>query len=396
MAQRSGPWVTLREPATYAANLMLYPVDVTFEMGKNANCIMLYFDVSNGTPGYISAFAQHSPDGGKNWYNLSKPFESPKLFGSVPVSSVNCCPSIELAGINLPPNELIKVWFLCEQGAGVVSLGIKALAYDSGTKPLNGPEPDFLTRVAQRRDPRYDYVYKFGDNPDVDTGTTPEDIWTFGGDYVYSTSADIDTISSSDATDVGQPIVVIGQTLDYTEITQVVVTNGQNKVTLPTPLYRCYRMLNVSSQDLAGTLYAYVDGAITAGVPNDPATVRAVIDNGDNQTQMAIYTIPKNMTAYAIGGDVTFSRAVTAGASGQFIIRVRNPGTVFRVLKRLALLSTGTSTWELQAPVPLGPLPAGTDVALTVEAVSANNTGCSGSFTLLLERSIEAFGGLQI
>ena len=197
----------------------------------------------------------------------------------------------------------------------------------------------------------------------------------------------------SSALDVGQAIVVIGQTLDHTEVSQVVITNGQNKVTLETPLYRLYRMINVSSTDITGTLYGYVDGTITGGVPDDQTTVRAVIDNGDNQTQMAIYTVPKDTIGYVIGADVTFSRAVSAGAVGQFIFRIRTPGTVFRVLKRLALLSTGSSTWALQPPIPLGPLPAGTDMTLTVEAVSANNTGCSGSFTLLLERSIPANGG---
>ena len=118
MAQRSGPWIELRAPATYDANLTFYQVDTDVQMGAQANCMMLYFEVESGSPGYLSAFVQHSPDGGANWYNLSKPYESPKLFGSVPVAASDCCASIELAGLNLAPNELVRIWFMAEQGAG--------------------------------------------------------------------------------------------------------------------------------------------------------------------------------------------------------------------------------------------------------------------------------------
>ena len=388
MAQRSGPFVELRAPATYAANLTFYQVDVDVEMGNNANCMMLYFTASCGSPGYICSYFQHSPDGGNTWYNFSKPYESPKMFGSIPVETPNCCASMELAGLNLMPGEKVRVWFMCESGAGVVSLGIKALVFESGIKPINGPEPDFWTRVAQGRDPRYTFQYKFGDNPDIDTGTLPEDVWTFGGAYNYSTTADIDTFSSSSALDTGQALVFVGQTADYTEVIQTGVTNGQNKVTLTTPLRRLYRIFNISSQDIAGTVYAYVDGAITGGVPDDPTTVRAVVDDGDNQTQMAIYTVPKGYTGYLISADITFSREITAGASARFVFRVRNPGTVFRVLSRAALLSSGTSVWNFDPRIPLGPLPAGTDMDLRCESVSANNTGCSGNYILLLERTL--------
>ena len=52
----------------------------------------------------------------------------------------------------------------------------------------------------------HSYVGKFGENPDVDTGTTPEDVWEGGGAYTYDAdaSAPIQYLSSSDAGDTGQ------------------------------------------------------------------------------------------------------------------------------------------------------------------------------------------------
>jgi hypothetical protein len=245
---------------------------------------------------------------------------------------------------------------------------------------------EFLLRVARGLEPRFSFVEKFGENPDVDTGAA-EDVWGYGGEYTYSTTADIDTISSSDVTDT-QNIVVIGQTADYTELEQTATLDGQNKVVLATPLRRVYRMYNDGSTDIAGTVYCYVDDTVTGGVPDTANKVRAVIVNGDNQTEMCIWTVPKGKRAFFLGGYVSISRAVSSGAA-TFTWKLRLPGKVFRVQSRIACMVTGRSAWDYPYPIPVGPLPEGTDIAITAEDVTANNTGCSGGFTILLEKTDE-------
>lgn len=385
MSIRSGPWIEIRAAATYADINTWYQVDTDLTMGPAANCLRLYVSATVAAPGALCFYVQHSPDGGTTWYDYCKPSEPCKLWGSLLYDAVGT-KSIELDGLNLPPGEQVRVFFHATSAANSCVLGIKALVFESGIKPLNGPGPDFYTRVAQGLDPRYSSVYKFGDNPDIDTASTPEDVWNFGGAYTYSTTADIDTLSSSSAADTGQTIVVIGQTADYTEVTQAIVTNGQSKVTLTTPLWRVYRLFNVSGAALAGTLYCYVDGATTGGVPNVASTVRAIIDDGDNQTMMALYTVPRYYTGWLVQAALSFSREAISTVSLVYSFAIRNPGGVFRVQNRGELSNGGTSARDFRPATPLGPLPSGTDIRLRVESVTANDVGAAGNFIVLLQR----------
>ena len=118
-------------------------------------------------------------------------------------------------------------------------------------------------------------------------------------------TAPIQHISSSDAGDVGQTIAITGLNIDGDEIVQDAETNGQNNVILETPLWRVYRMQNTSDkgEDLAGILYCHTDASPTAGVPL-AANVRAIINDGNNQTLMAIYTVPKGKVGFLWRGEV--------------------------------------------------------------------------------------------
>ena len=62
---------------------------------------------------------------------------------------------------------------------------------------------DFYLEVAKGKIQQHTYVNKFGENHDIDTGTTPEDIWSAGGVYVPPTANRIHQIKSSSANDAG-------------------------------------------------------------------------------------------------------------------------------------------------------------------------------------------------
>jgi len=239
--------------------------------------------------------------------------------------------------------------------------------------------PNLTLAVNMGQVPGYSFVDKFGENPDIDTGTTPEDIWEFGGEYIYDAdgTAPIISLVSDSAADT-MDIDVQGLDIDGNLVSQIITLNGTTRVALTTPLWRVFRMGNVGRTDIDGTVYCYVG---TGGTPG-ASDVRAIIDNGNNQTLMALYTIPKNTVGYLFRGELGGSRAAFAGAI-QCAYYSRRFGKVFRVKKRVDVTNQGASVYIDKRTAP-DIVPALTDIKLTVEAVSANNTGVFGTFDILL------------
>lgn len=148
------------------------------------------------------------------------------------------------------------------------------------------------------------FIHKFGQAPDFDVLDGFVTVWDGARDdegyesmeYIYSTSADIDTLSSDDGGNT-QDIEVQGLDVNYDVVVQTKTLNGLNKVVLDTPLIRVFRLKNVNSTDISGHVFVSVDGTLTDGTPTS-TNVRAVISGDNNQTLMAVYTIPAGKTGY--------------------------------------------------------------------------------------------------
>ena len=195
------------------------------------------------------------------------------------------------------------------------------------------------------------FVHKFGNAHDFDTSDGWVTIYDGADDadinqmkYQYSTSADIDSISSGSAADT-QDLEIQGLDINYNLVNQTVTLSGQTRVPLTTNLFRVFRMKNVNSVDNIGHVYCYVNGAITSGRPNDSTTVRAVIQPENNQTLMAVYTVPAGKTAY-----MRKWYASTSGAkkTSNYIVelRARPIGGVFQIKHIQSLSDTATSVIE--------------------------------------------------
>ena len=148
------------------------------------------------------------------------------------------------------------------------------------------------------------FIHKYGRSPDFDNTDGDVSIWDGADDggtnemqYNYSTSAIIDSIVSSNAGDT-QDIEVQGLDTNYALVTQTITITGQTRKALDTSLIRVFRLVNVGSTDVAGNVYCYENTALTAGVPTDTTKIRAMIVDGNNQTGMAIYTVPAGKTGY--------------------------------------------------------------------------------------------------
>jgi hypothetical protein len=240
---------------------------------------------------------------------------------------------------------------------------------------------EFRLNMSMGMYPGYGNIAKFGENPDVDSLTAPEDIWEAGGLYTYDAdgTAPIVSVISDDDADIGQPLEVDGLDIDGYFVRQYPVMNGTTRVALDTPLWRVYRMINrgVVGEEFAGTVYCYVG---TGGVPA-AGDIRAMIDDGHNQTLMCIYTVPRGKVAFIYRGEVGISRGVSAGEA-RCAYYARSFGRVFTIAKRINVSNSGSSLYVDERTFPDW-VPALTDIRLTVESVSANDLGVWGTFDLL-------------
>lgn len=235
-------------------------------------------------------------------------------------------------------------------------------------------------------------VHKFGDATDIDIGDDNVVIWDgscdfLSGpkivDYTFSASADITRITSSDdgdATDV--EIQGLDSNWDY--CSQIVTLTGQTDAILSTPLIRVTRMINVGSSDISGTVYLRTEGStVTSGTPDDTTSVRAIIKNGDNQTAMAIYSVPRGHRMFVVHGWSTLSRKNNGIA--RVTISRRSFGGVFRVIHRISLNSSGTSTDHRIYTIPI--VIEEKEDLIYKASVEGNNTGVAAGFHALIMKN---------
>ena len=243
---------------------------------------------------------------------------------------------------------------------------------------------DYYLEVARGYVPNAITVHKFGEGDGIDTADGIVDIWDGTSDlvaspiktYTWSTTADIDTISSSNDSDT-MDVEIQGLDENWDLVLQTVTVDGQTKVTLPTPLIRVFRMKNVGTTNILGNLFCYVDTAIVGGIPTDGSKVRAIIRDGHNQTQMALYSVPRGYSLFIKLGWSTIAGKNTTANIGIFI-KVRSFGSVFRELHTTALLSAGNSVSTRPYEIPLK-LEEKTDIIYSC-GVTQNDTAVSSGF----------------
>lgn len=229
------------------------------------------------------------------------------------------------------------------------------------------------------------YVHVFGLAIDFDTGDNAVNVWDGADDslfsgsppmtYTFSSTADIDTISSSDAGDTVD-IEIKGLDTNWEEVTQTVTLSGQTDVSLTTALIRVFSMENVGATDLAGNVYLRTNGsAQTAGVPDTANTVRALIKASNNRTLMAIYTIPAGKTGYMRSG---YAHTAGANRESNYIIslKTKNFGSVFAVRHVAAVDDDGTSAYQHHFIEP-AEFAEKTDIMVTAQVTKAATAAAS-------------------
>jgi uncharacterized membrane protein YedE/YeeE len=183
--------------------------------------------------------------------------------------------------------------------------------------------------------------------------------------------------SSTDDAALGtgaRTVFVYGLDENYREITEVVTLDGQTEVLSTQSFLRVSRAFVItagSGNTAAGDIYVGT-GTVTAGVP---ATVYAVITLGENQTTMAVWTVPAKHTLYVHRGFFSAaSNNVSQYILGKFMFRPQ--GGVFR---NAADVTVNSAAIPYDFEIPLA-LPEKTDIEARAIAVSGTNFFVTSSF----------------
>jgi hypothetical protein len=216
------------------------------------------------------------------------------------------------------------------------------------------------------------FISKFGQNEDVDTGAF-EDIWDGGGTYNYPAddTAPITHIYSTDASDT-EPIEVQGLDIDGNQVTQTKTLTGTTVVALDTALWRVFRMKNQGTSNLVGITHASDSGKVVS---------YSQIINGNNQTLMALYTIPTGKTGYLVAGSASLV-GLTRAYSVDGHMYMRPFGGVFQLKHTFGLSSDGSSTFQHFYKIPL-PMSEKTDIRVSAIS-SASNGVVNATFDIVL------------
>ena len=228
-------------------------------------------------------------------------------------------------------------------------------------------EHDPLT-IAKGESKGYSFIHKFGANFDIDTASDPESVWTGGGLYPWSSLSTAQTIYciSTSSSDTGT-LEIQGLDADYNVQTETVTLTGTTAVTTAKTFLRIYRMFYTHTSDNIGTL--------TARVTSGTGTVVAQIDEGYNQTLMAVYTIPAGYTGYFLCTDCT----INALRDLMLMFYIRPPQGNFRI----AHLAEVRGFYRYDFPIPLR-ITEKSDLDIRVDQVNFSNSRATANFDLIL------------
>lgn len=238
--------------------------------------------------------------------------------------------------------------------------------YDLRSISQVGTTEPFELQVARGQIPGHSIIHKFGANFDIDTGSTPESVWTGGGLYPWSafSSADFLWLQSSDGDDQGQ-VDIQGLDASYHLLTETVQLSSEGAIDTQNKFIRVFRM--TYSDENAGD--------ITARIGSDTGTIVAKIDAGFAQTLMAVYTVPAGYSAFLLKGDLT----INAFRDVQLKFFIRRFGSAFRIAHMAEV--RGAYTYDFPFPQKI---PEKSDLDIRIDDVNLNNSRATANFDLML------------
>ena len=246
---------------------------------------------------------------------------------------------------------------------------------------------DFALEVVKGNVPGHSFINKFGRNPDIDTGSDPEDVWDVGGIWVAPTTARIHDIASTSASDTSagtgvRTVQIYGLTdWDTKEVNETVTMNGTTNVPTANSYVIIHRMI-ARTAGSGGTNA----GDITATAQTD-ATVTAQITTGIGQTLMAIYGFPSVQTLFTANYYISWGRSGGAANEASNVVYVKENAdqsdSLFVARHFTGVFGSGNTFVNHPFPV-YPPISGPAIIKIQTVEVSANNTEIGAGFNAYL------------
>lgn len=237
-------------------------------------------------------------------------------------------------------------------------------------------DPDFQLRIGLGLIKGFRRVVARGNNPSVDTGTVPEDIWATGGLYPWLSAASAMEILSASANDTAagtgaRTVQIDGLDGNYKEVTQIVTLNGVTPVAIPTSLLR----INSAQVVTAGSGRVNA-GDITIRLASAGAT-HASITAGYGVSRRGFYSVPAGNSLCIVHFLSSINHTIGAEQAASIATFIQSPTAGFSILP----LEFSTTERSFQFPGPLGyVIPEKNDFSLRVISVSSNSTNITGAW----------------
>lgn len=222
-----------------------------------------------------------------------------------------------------------------------------------------------------------DFIHKFGSNPTIEStvsATSPETVWDGSNEYTFPPDAGTGLqVKSSDANDL-QEFVVQGLDVNFNNQSWTGNLNGTNDVVIDGTWTRVFRAFNNDSSGIAGNVNIHGNGDASASF--------AQVLPGNDQTLMAVYTVPATQTGYLIGYHMSAHNPASASEIGYTIqLKTRQYGKVFRVQEVTSVTTSALA--QNTYPFPLL-LPPKTDIIVNVTSANGNNGAVDADFDIAL------------
>ena len=221
------------------------------------------------------------------------------------------------------------------------------------------------------------FVRQFGSNESVDqnvSDSSPETVWLGSSSYVFP--PDVGTgiqIHSTNNADTEQ-VVIEGLDENFLMKSWTGNLNGTGYVNTSGKWTRIFGAYNNSSTSFSGTVNIHPSGNVASNY--------LLINPYNNQSLMAVYTIPANYTGYLVAYGMS---AHNAGSSSSIFynikIKTREFGKVFRTQCSNSFGTESSIERFLTFPIQLLPK---TDIKFDIVSANGNNGFVDAEFSIAL------------